>query len=306
VRLPLKFSGEQLHAHRHFSALIFLFITALIITIGVNAVHFHYPGNAYFPNNIPCLFLLFCLMYSGSYLLWGDQSYATQVTRELIHLFLVMALVFIGCVGIQYTPFAPIDLYIIHWDHAMHIHLAALMHWTQSHPVLHQSMAAAYASLNLQLLYLPLTLIFLGQFKRLHEYYVLLLITAFIGYLVYYFFPTTAPASMIESPYFTEAQRATGLKFKQIHAHIPPSTASGGMIAFPSFHIIWAWLCTFLFRDWRVAFYLLLTLNITLTVACVLLGWHYASDIIASIFILATAHYTYFKLYPKNGDQAGS
>ena len=183
----------------------------------------------------------------------------------------------------------------------MHIDLAKLVQWSTTHPVLYFIMEVLYDSLAYQMTYLPLLLILFGQFKRMHEYYFLLLLTAFIGYICYYFFPTTAPASVIDSPYFTEAQRATGLKFAQIHAYIEPSTHRGGMVAFPSFHVIWAWLCAFLIRDFRFAFALLLILNTAIVFSCVLLGWHYILDVIASIAVLGIAHYTYFKIYPTTG-----
>ncbi len=95
---------------------------------------------------------------------------------------------------------------------------------------------------------------------------------------------------MIDSPFFTEAQRATGIKFTQIHAHTKPDTFKGGMIAFPSFHVIWAWLCAFLIRDWPIAFGLLFILNTVVMLSCVLLGWHYILDIFGSILVIILAH----------------
>ena len=204
-----------------------------------------------------------------------------------------MALVILGTNAIQYTPFSPIDQRILDWGAWMHIDLARLVAWSTAHATLYKSMAWIYESLTYQLTYLPLLLILLGRFERLHEYYFLLLLTALIGFSFYYFFPTTAPASVIDSPYFTEAQHATELKFKQIHSHIKPTTLEGGMIALPSFHVIWAWLCVWLVRDWAWAFRLLLLLNAGMVVSCVLLGWHYALDIIASIAILGVAHAVY-------------
>jgi membrane-associated phospholipid phosphatase len=112
-----------------------------------------------------------------------------------------------------------------------------------------------------------------------------------IGFIVYYFFPTTAPASVLHSDYFIKEQLATGLKFTQIHQYIQPTTLDGGLIAFPSFHVIWAWLCLYLIRSWFVVFYVFLFINILLIFSCVMLGWHYFLDIILSFLILLFCHY---------------
>lgn len=284
--------------HRLFITIVFLFLVCSSIAFGLNAMLFHYPGNYYYPKEAPFVLGALCLIYFGICIQCGKQSGAAKKIREVLYLFLSMALIIIGCMAIQYTPFPPIDASIVQSSEWMNIDLAKIIHWSKTHPRLYDSLEVFYESIVFQMVYLPLILIIFGYFKRLHEYYFLLLTTAFIGYVFYYFFPTTAPASMIESPYFTEAQRATGLKFNQIHAYIQPSTLEGGMVAFPSFHVIWAWLCAFLVRDWRLAFGLILILNTVVTFSCVLLGWHYIPDIFASIAVLSIAHYTYAKCYP--------
>lgn len=230
------------------------------------------------------------LIYFGFCLQYHSAHHITRRIKEVFFLFGSMALIILGTNAIQYTPFPPIDQHIMHWSEWMHIDFVRMLAWSNAHPKLYTSMEFIYESLTYQLTYLPLILICLGRFERLHEYYFLLLLTALIGFSFYYFFPTTAPASVIDSPYFTQAQHATELKFKQIHNHIQPSTREGGMIAFPSFHVIWAWLCVWLVRDWTWAFKILLLLNTGMVVSCVLLGWHYILDVIASIALLGFAH----------------
>jgi hypothetical protein len=283
-------------AHRYFAYLVFLFITSAIVALGINATYFHYPGNSYYPDEAPWIFFVLCLTYAGICLLWGKQSLTAQKIREIIYLFFSMALIILGCTAIQYTPFNPIDQTIINWSQWTQLDLTRLLHWSATHPMIYQIMEILYDTVPLQLTYLPFILICFGVFNRLHEYYFLLLVTAFMGYAFYYFFPTTAPASMLESPYFTEAQRATGLKFYQIHAHITPTTVKGGMIASPSFHVIWGWLCAFLIRDYRWVFGFVCLLNIAMTVSCVLLGWHYILDLMASFFVVLIAHIIYLRV----------
>lgn len=292
--------------HLFFTVIIFLFSLGCCCAFGVNALYFHYPGNVYYPKEAPWIFCILCLIYLGFYILWGKEASATKRAKHLLYLFLVMALIIVGCMAIQYTPFPPIDQTVLAWHERMCIKFQTLIYWANSHPTLYQTMEALYESIAPQMTYLPLLLILFGHFKRLHEYYFLLITSALLGYMFYYFFPTTAPASIIDSPYFTVSQRATGLKFYQIHAHIQPSTLEGGMIALPSYHVIWAWLCAFMIREWRLAFILLCILNTGVVISCVVLGWHYLPDIVGSLLILCIVHYLYSKYYPIIGTEKAS
>jgi len=283
-------ASRLLTKHAYISIVIFLFFSFAITALEINATHTHYFGNNYFPLNMVWVSTALLLIYCGFCLLYNANNQITQRIKEVCFFFGSMALIILGTHAIQYTPFSPIDHQIMHWGEWMHVDLAHLVAWSSAHPKLYRIMELSYDSLTYQLTYLPLILILLGRFERLHEYYCLLLVTALIGFSFYYFFPTTAPASVIDSPYFTEAQHATELKFKQIHNHIKPSTLEGGMIALPSFHVIWAWLCVWLVRDWVWVFRALLLLNTALVASCVLLGWHYILDIIASLCVLALAH----------------
>ena len=276
--------------HFVFCVVALLFFSFSTLALSINATHTHFLGNNYFPINITWVTIALILIYVGFCLQYHSSHHLTQRVKEVFFFFGSMALIILGSNAIQYTPFSPIDHQIIRWGEWMHVDFAHMMSWSHAHPLLYKTMEWIYESLTYQLTYLPLILIILGRFERLHEYYFLLLLTALIGFGFYYFFPTTAPASVIDSPYFTESQHATELKFNQIHQHIKPTTHEGGMIALPSFHVIWAWLCVWLVRDLKWLFRPLLLLNVGLVASCVLLGWHYILDIIASMIILAFAH----------------
>ena len=282
---------DALTVNKYFTVLVTTFFFLSLAAFWINNHYFQYPGNTYFSFEALWVGSILLFIYSGCCLQFGTQSQTARKAREVFHLFSIMALILLGCNAIQYTPFTPIDQRIIDWGQWMNIDLTQLVRFSHKHPKLYQSMDFMYDSMALQMTYLPLILIFFGQFKRVHEYYFLLLLTALIGYSFYYFFPTIAPASMMKSPYFSEAQHATGLKFYQIHHYIPPTTIEGGMIAFPSFHAIWAWLCVFLVRTWLWPFRILLAYNTGIVFSCVFLGWHYILDIIASVLVLCIAHY---------------
>lgn len=273
-------------------AVIISFMSTVVFVI--NYYDYQFPGNNYFPHQMPSLGIILILALLGTYLLFEANSTYFKIVRELVYFFLVISVIANATNAIQLTPFNPIDEQLISIDHAFSIHLEQIMAWTASIPWLSNLLKLSYDSLSYQMAYLPFVMIFARKFSYLHEYYLLLLLTALLGFSFYYFFPTMGPASFMQSPYFITEQYATGVKFAEIHRHIPPSTIDGGMIAMPSFHAIWACLCLYLSRCWPILFIVLLPLNILLIASCVLLGWHYFIDLIGSLITLVLAYGIYF------------
>ncbi|GGI77179.1 membrane protein [Legionella impletisoli] len=257
-----------------------------IIALLVNQLFYQYPGNTYINTNTIAVGIILIFCWTGSALQFGVHKKLTNIFKEVFFFYLVLVVISLASTAVQFTPFNPIDEHIMDFETALHINLEEIIAWTSQHPVFKEFLAYCYDTLSLQLAFLPLVIIVTGQTKRAREFYFQMIMSVVIGYIIYYFFPTTAPASVIESPNFYQAQLATGFKFYQIHNYIQPTTYEGGMIAFPSFHIIWAWYCQYLIRGWHLAFALLLPLNIMLAISCVLLGWHYPIDIVGSIIVI--------------------
>jgi len=233
-------------------------------------------------------------MYYGFSLQNGRTSKPALILKEVMYFFTVTAVLVFATNAAQYTPFPTIDQQIINLEAQWNINISEIIAWTHSHPLLQKVLACTYDTLPLQMCFLPLIVIATMRFHLLSEYYFLLLVSCLLGFTFYYFFPTIAPASMIDSQYFHAEQLATGLKFKQIHHYIQPATLEGGMIAMPSFHAIWAWFCLYLLREWRIAFAVLLPVNLLLVASCVLLGWHYPLDLAGSLIIILIAHSAFY------------
>lgn len=280
---------------KYFNLILSVVITVLsTIVFVLNYYDYQFSANNYFPHQMPGLGIILILALLGSHLLFDTNSSYFKIVRELVYFFLVISVIANATNAIQLTPSNPIDEQLIAIDQAFSIHLEQIMAWTASIPWLSKMLKLSYDSLSYQMAYLPIMMIFARKFAYLHEYYSLLLLTALLGFSFYYFFPTMGPASFMQSPYFITEQYATGVKFTEIHHHIPPSTMDGGMIAMPSFHVIWACLCLYLSRCWPVLFIILLPLNILLIASCVLLGWHYVIDLIGSLITLTLAYGIYF------------
>ncbi|MDF1758024.1 MAG: phosphatase PAP2 family protein [Legionellaceae bacterium] len=278
---------------RERKAIIFLSVIAILlasIILAVNYYIYKYPGNNYFPSGCWYIAPILVLIYWGCCIQFGSNSYQVRCTYEIAWFYFILTVIDLFTNAVQFTPFKPIDSYIVDFEKSMYIDLLALISWTSSKNTLLYLLKLSYDSLTYQMVLLPIFVIFMSRKDLLNEYYFLLLVTLMLGFGFYYFFPTTGPASVFSSNYFSEYQLATGAKFFEIHKYIQPTTIEGGLIALPSFHTIWACLCLYLVREWKPLFYTLIPINILLISSCVLLGWHYPSDLFASFMLLLLAH----------------
>lgn len=269
---------------------IFLFSSA---AIAINNTVTHYIGNQYVPYEQYYLIVPLILMLAGSYLMTDWDSIFTNLMKRTIFLYLFLCLLIFFTTAIQYTPFSPIDSALKQIDGFLLVDTNALLNWVYQHPLLSDLLTLSYAALNWELVFVFCLIVLTNDEKSSYEFYFIMLFTALIGFVFYYFFPTLAPASLIQNNHFFKQQYDTALKFHEIHQHMKPSTLEGGLIAMPSFHSIWALLCQYYLRRWPLLWFIALPLNALILVACVLLGWHYLVDILAaaslvglSIFIL--------------------
>jgi hypothetical protein len=255
------------------------------VVLLVNTFYYHFSGNTYFPENGLLVALVLTISKLGLLIAVDKDCQLQKAGTELIYFFGVMALIALASNAIQLTPFSPIDKYIVRFESHFNLHLTILMEWTNTHILLKAILIRIYDTLPWQMCMIPLFLIATGRFALMRAYYFLLLFTTLIGFGFYYFFPTTAPASVLNHSLFSEGQLATGLKFYEIHHYLNPSTNDGGLIALPSFHVIWAILCVYLVKDWPVLFASLATVNSLLILSCVLLGWHFPTDALTGMIV---------------------
>lgn len=281
---------------KYFTLIVaFILLVFSGIAILINYSFTQYPGNNYLFTDLPIAGMTVVLSLAGLYLLFGKESPYVQMSLQLFYFFLVVAVITFATTAIQFTPFQPIDQQLLALDQALAINLEKIVAYSSKISGLRKILIFSYNSLNNQITYIPIILILARKFTHLKDFYALTLLSALIGFSLYYFFPTMGPASnFINSSFFSQEQFATGIKFTEIHHHIPPSTNEGGLIAMPSFHVIWAWLITYLVRCWPIAFFCLLPLNLLLTLSCVMLGWHYLVDLIASLIVLFISHQIYY------------
>lgn len=265
-----------------------LFMLILSLTIFVsNDLSLKYHLLNYF--NLPmvkCL-AVFILTYMGLSLLPNKLQRLRHILGGYTLYYIILALFLLLSMAVELTPYPPIDQQLVQIDVWLGFHQMTALHFANQYHWLNRILWVAYDSMLAQIIILPLILCWQQNRSRLYELLIIYLLTGLIGTLIYYYLPTLAPASQFHSGLFILQEHETGAKFYDIHHYIKPLLTDGGLISFPSFHMIWACMYLWSLRDYRYLFYPLLIVEIILAIACVLLGWHYLIDIIAGFIIFA-------------------
>jgi hypothetical protein len=268
---------------RRLSAWIALTFAVAAALTGLNAATTRYTGVGYFPREFtPFLFVALNALFTGLWIREREPRTAFLLTDGGFYGLIMIA----SCAlvtGIQYTPFPSIDPALARWDERLGYDTVAVLHWVAAHPALRFCLNRVYESTDLLLILAPLIAVWKGDRRVMRVYLHAVVYTFLAGCLFYYFFPSSGPASVYSSPDFRPIQRATFMKFVQVHNRLPVTTYLGGMIAFPSFHVAWSVLLTGVTRPHRRLFLAAAAWNALVIVSTVLLGWHYAVDVPSGI-----------------------
>lgn len=248
-----------------------------------NIYHTKYLGITYIPFGAISLLVIVWLIQLGLFLSFSEKPNYLFDFTFYFGLFVLCLWVLAQLTNsAQLTPFLPIDKALYQWDGFLKIDLIPAVVWTNHYPNFKFLLLLAYSSLNYQIMSIPLLLLLNKKFDAFLKMLNLLLISSLIGFTFYYFFPSVGPATLLQLPIFMDAQFATGIKFYQIHHHQIATTMKGGLIAFPSFHVVWSLICQYCAKDIKpiFLFYLLIPINVLLCCSTFLLGWHYFIDLL--------------------------
>ncbi len=260
-----------------------------IVLIIYNHLTAGYMGNRFIPQSLFWLLPAFMLSYLASFYIRTQHPRLSLFTWTYSHFAFMLISLGTFVYGIQLTPFPPIDPTLVQWDQLLGFDQLALLHWTYAHPLMQRVLNRAYNALEIQLLGVPILLACLGYERAIVRLLARLIIAFLMGGTLYYLFPTTAPASLFADPLFLAEQHHTALKFYTIRAHLVPTVSDGGMIAFPSFHVIWAILLTLSCRENKLLFFPVALINSFLIAATLCLGWHYLVDAISACLLVIIA-----------------
>lgn len=186
--------------------------------------------------------------------------------------------------GLQYTRGVPLDPALLRADRALGWDTSASLRGIAARPVLRWALDRLYESTDLQLALAPLLPLWAGDRRRSRVFVAATAAATVLGGLFYWFWPSSGPASVIGSPHFLWVQRATYMKYSQVHSWSPVTTIWGGMIAFPSFHVAWAALAVYAAAGCgRRVLAAVAVLEAAVIASTVVLGWHYLVDVPAGL-----------------------
>ena len=198
-------------------------------------------------------------------------------------IFLLLSLSNFVINGIIITPFPLIDKYLQLSDKTFNFNILPLLIFIQQHPYLNIISWNIYLSLIILFFIIPLILFIINHRKEAFEFLNHLLLSVLIAGLFYYFFPSTGPATLLKSPYFTELQKYIFKGFQEIHTFFQTPTRPYPFLSAPSIHTIWALLLAYACRKVKylnlfISIWALLVILTTLTT-----GWHFLTDVILAI-----------------------
>lgn len=261
--------------------LSFAMCIVAILLFGLNACYFHYHGVSYFNTD-----LIFAL--PGAFLLYVFAvNVRSAAPRTALVLDTLWTLTAVSCIGgllataVQLTPFTFTEHYLHLIDHFLGFDVLRMMSWAHQRPLIFAVANCVYVSLSYQLLFGPFLLVLLQERRQIDVFFIAALIAMLSGFTFYYFFPSTDPASILHSPYFSKTELSVVERFIRLHQHLPIQGNTGGLIGFPSFHVIWAMLVTYAFKNRKILFMLLIIWNSLLIISPLMLGWHFLADLIA-------------------------
>jgi membrane-associated phospholipid phosphatase len=267
--------------------ILVMFFFSVITTI-YNKTHANYPGGI--DLDLIRDFFGVWIIYRLSSLI--PFTIIRQICSALCFTLFCIVASFIAAGGIATTP----SLHILNWsllaiDLKLGFHQIAVMSWTQQHPWLVETLQFAYNSWGVQFLVVPVGLALFNREAEVAKWTYATLMSMVIGGMIYFVFPSTSPASVLDSPYFPASCYACIAHYYGLHHLLDIPSNGCGLIDFPSFHVIDAVLNFLAVRRIKVLAIPLLILNSILIASTLLLGYHFLVDVIAGFII---AFFTYY------------
>jgi hypothetical protein len=236
---------------------------ALLGLLAVAAFHYQARGIAKF---VVCLrSLAFLIGFSASYVF---LMYAIAATARPL-----------------------IDDRLAAFDFRFGFQVATLVRWARGHAALNTFLDLVYLSILPQTILVLLILGLRKQSEGLDKFILRLMICALITAGLFFLFPALGPFARGDYTMdLTQARCLEHLQTLRSGARTVVSLSDAeGLIAFPSFHTIWAILIAAAYRGRRILFPVFAALNAAMVFSTMSTGWHYVADVLAGICIWGAA-----------------
>jgi hypothetical protein len=216
------------------------------------------------------------------------------VYHNIAMAFLLSAPMVIFCLVAPATPYAPIDALLKQLDNYVGYHAPTIFLFTQAHPLFKLILETFYSLLFFELYFFVFMLSCLGDRIAVRKFLFSMALCYVAAAFFYFFFPSLAPAYLYPHTAFTASQKQVVTQFFMLKHHQHLYFHNLAIIAFPSFHAIWALLILYYAKHRKILFSVLLPCNVILLFSTLTTGWHYLADIFgaflfASVAILLTS-----------------
>ena len=200
-----------------------------------------------------------------------------------------------------------IDAWLDQTDRRLGIDVLQVTAWTAHYPWLVSTLNWTYNTLPIQLVIPLIVLPVAGDRRALWEYLWHLHVSLVVALICLALWPALCPFTYrhyepLVSPVLLEHLTT---QIREVHAgrfRVIVAQDMQGLISFPSFHVAAALAVTWALRRQRVSIWLPIALiNVGLVLATVLLGIHYATDLLGTAVLLAASLVIYRRWYAPPG-----
>ena len=256
------------------SALL-VFLSCLLLLINSLTTQYpvvHFPWLAIKdPSLFPCTLIFIYGLYLSK-----QSAHLSLIFKSLGLHCLISLVMLIAASGVYTTPFPLHDDWLNNLNSIFHFDTLRFMNLFNSKWWLQITFELIYNFLLLALLVLPIVFAVLGYATRVYTFTLACLIACLMGYGLYYFFPSSAPASILHSIYFPRTSLHLSQSFYLVH-HYQTASVFVGFISIPSFHTIWATIMVCMVWKHK-SFYLLFAFSILVVISTLTTGWHFLID----------------------------
>ncbi len=179
-----------------------------------------------------------------------------------------------------------VDDYLLHADAWLGVSRPAIDHWVTAHAMARRVLGLAYLSLLPQFVLVPLILGWVNR-TRLWQFVLQFQLTAISTVVLFACWPASTPAQHGVHEWVSQANAMQQLFAVRSGAlRVLDLTQATGLVSWPSFHTAGALLVAWSLRN-TLWFWPIILLDGLLIAATVLLGVHYAVDVLGGVTVVA-------------------
>jgi len=228
---------------------------------------------------------IFLVIFIFSLKIKNKMPISSLFLKTLSRFYFIVLLLILAGLAVQVTPFSAQNKMLLQADQWMHFDVLTIMNWAYSYRWLISFLWTIYLLLFPIVFITPLCLALFREEKQINIYFAAFILSLLIGYVIYYFFPTSSPAAVLKSSEFIPCQYRVVAQFQAMHHYRHVLSPCSGLIAFPSFHTVWAVLVAYAFKNKKILFYPVLIFSSLLIFSTLATGWHFLIDVIAGIVL---------------------